>query len=196
MQPKIRYKKAKISERFFPLGGMHYPWSPWVLDSDAYNKEQAWLNKAWGMLAEEGLVTFEVEPERTQVAIRAMALALMYLDFCGKVFEVNTEEPPVADWADILGLTQEMLIAKSNHLCQKSYTIQDLEEEGEEFLYNMIVELSNYARDEVFDALVNNFGDINDFFMSLTEIHPYDNDNAHDAFAWFYEKMYPIDVPN
>jgi hypothetical protein len=186
MLPDIRYKKANIGKRFFPLGGMYYPLSPWVLDSDSYKKEQAWLNKAWCMLAEEGLVTFETEPERTQVAIRAMALALMYLDFCSKVFEEMTDEPPVVNWTDILGLTKEMLLASYNSLSQTSYTIQDIEDEGEEYLWSMIV---NNVRSEVFDALLKRYGDIDVFFESLAEIHRYDKDNSFDAFAWFEEKM-------
>ena len=101
MQPNIRYRKANIGNRFFPLGGIHYPLSPWVWDSDAYKNDQAWFDKAWCMLTEEGLTSFETESDRTQVAIRAMSLALMYLDFCGEVFEEITYEPPVIDWADI-----------------------------------------------------------------------------------------------
>lgn len=189
MLPNIRYKKTNIKKQFFPLGG-NYPLSPWVLDSIAYKKEHEWLNKAWGMLADEGLVTFDSEPERTQVAIRAMALALMYLDFCGKVFEEITEEPPVVTWVDILGLTQETLLASCNRLSQSIYTIQDIEDQGEEHLWSMIV---NHSRGEVFDALLKRFGDIDYFFESLAEIHPYDNDNANSAYSWFCEKMYPID---
>ena len=190
MRPNIRYKSAIIRKTDFPLGGMHYPLSPWVLDSDAYKKEQAWLNKAWCMLAEEGLVTIETEPERKLVAVRAMSLALMYLDFCWKVFEEMTEEPPVDAWVGILGLTQEMLLDSCKRLNQRNYTIQDIEDEGEERLWSMI---ANNARGEVFDALLKRFGDIDDFFESLAEIHPHDNDNALSASAWFYEKMYPID---
>lgn len=187
MRPIIRYKKANIRKRFFPLGG-NYPLSPWVLDSDAYKKEQAWLNKAWCMLAEEGLVSFEGEPERTLVAIRAMSLALLYLDFCGKVFEETTEEPPVDAWVDILGLTHEMLLASGKRLNQ-NYTAQDLEDEGEESLW---IKAANDTRDEVFDALLKRFGDIDDFFESLADIHPCNHDNASFHIHWFNEKMTPI----
>ena len=90
----------------------------------------------------------------------------------------------------IYRLDKEMLLSCCNKLSQKHYSIQDIEDEGEENLWIMIV---NNMRVEVFDALLRRFGDIVIFFESLVEIHPCDNDIALSAFAWFDEKMPPID---
>jgi len=193
MSPIIRYRKANIGKRYFPLAGMNYPLSPWNLNTDPYKKEQVWLNKAWLMLVEEGMVTFDAEPERTQVAVRAMALALMYLDYCGMIFEVSTDEPPVEAWAESLGLTRETLLARYNRLCGKNYTFQDIEDENEEHLWTII---ANEARGEVFDVLLKGFGNINDFFDSMLEIARHNHDHALDAFVWFEEKMPPRYIEN
>lgn len=192
--PKMTLNKATIGKRFYPLTGYRYPLSPWTVDSEPFKKEQAWLNKAWKLLVADGLVSFENESERTQVAIRVIALAVMYLDFCEKIFQNPHFEPPIEEWADILGLSTEEVLCNFNVKFHKNFVTQDVEEEGPEFLRKIIEQLADKSREEVFDSLLKGFGDINDFFDSLAEIQSHDHDIAMDEFAWFSEKMYKFKI--
>jgi hypothetical protein len=177
------YKKRLSHPHFLQLG-------PWALGTDPYNKEIALLGKAWGVLTEKGLASYANDYERAKVSIRAIAIALMYLDFCWHLFDEANDEPAILEWAGRLELDSYQVVPLYNERIALENPVEDLEDDDEDTLRELILELANEARNEVFDALVAGFGDEESFFESLVAIHGHDADRALDTYGWFSEKMY------
>jgi hypothetical protein len=60
--------------------------------------ELAWARHAWSALAEAGLTDADDEVERITAAVRLLALAAIYRDFCARAFDEGT----IGEWREEL----------------------------------------------------------------------------------------------
>ena len=61
--------------------------------------EKYWFEHAWNVLTRQGMTGYNNSREYYEVWIRAVALARVYHQFCGMVFDENTE-PNYTDYID------------------------------------------------------------------------------------------------
>jgi len=159
----------------------------WALRTASYRKEQDWLNNAWQKVRKS--VPADDDIKEAKLAIKAISLALIYLDFCVLAWEeeVNRE---YGDWARELGITPQVL---------RKLTVlaPDVAEEIEDdyCLYaDLILKLANDAREEVFDILCPVFNDYPEMIDDMAAIKdpPDFSDVSDKVSSWFYEKCYYI----
>jgi hypothetical protein len=124
--------------------------------------ELRFAEEAWGHLAKAGLAEAETELEQTQVKIRFIALACVYLDFCAIAKDEDCE-PAFDDWAhdleiDLFRVGQ--LVGKSDEDCNNAADEYDFQR------YAMTV-LTDRCRSDLQRALVAGFGNEQTLYSAL-----------------------------
>lgn len=123
--------------------------------------EVAWARQAWKALRRANLTSYRDELEKQRVLIRFMALAVIYIEFCGQAWE-ETVEPRVGDWASDLRLSPFRIvqIVGEDFVAEWYVDDNDMLRHAAEML---IVE----ERPRVIRALVAYYGDLQELFVVL-----------------------------
>jgi hypothetical protein len=119
----------------------------WSIQSDKHLREQYWLGSAWGEILQANPKA-ESDREKVALALKAIALGLIYLDFCYFAWDEDSEREYV-QWAKRLQITPSKLIEMG--LVDKT-EVMDIEEDDLEYK-DVQLRLANEKRDEVFDIL-------------------------------------------
>lgn len=171
-------RRRGLNERFFPL-----EIGNWAFGTDYYDREQDWLDKAWQKVKKS--VSADDDLRDGRLAIKAISLGLIYLDFC-KLGWDETVCRDYADWARVLGITPQLL---------KKMAAPNISEDDEDDDYqysDLILLLANNSREEVFDILCPNINNYPEMVADLAAIKDSSEfANILDKVApWFYEKCY------
>ena len=131
----------------------------------AHGCEYQWAQVAWSHLADACLTAYQTEGDRCRVAIRFLALAQIYLDWCARADE-QEEYDDLSGWADELGIG-------AFRLGQLAATAR-IEGDNDEALRDAALSrFTHRARPEVREALLKGFGGNDGLFLSLWRInHP------------------------
>ncbi len=133
--------------------------------------EREWAKQAWHHVTAAGLTLYSCERERTRAAVRFIALAELYLDFCA----IALDEPTDGNaWylAEPLGITAKGLRDLSDR--------DTPEPEDEDAPTEILEELSDSVRAEVVSALLRGFDGPTPLFLSLWRSHLPEPDHLFD----------------
>jgi hypothetical protein len=159
----------------------------WALRTASHDKERDWLNNAWQKVTNS--VKADDDVKKAKLAIKAIAVALIYLDFCvlGWEEEVSWE---YSDWAKELGLTPQIL----KQLAVLTPEVTEEIEEDFGLYEELILKLANDSREEVFDILCPVFNNYPELIEELAAINDYhsSSDVSDRVCSWFHEKCYYI----
>jgi hypothetical protein len=114
--------------------------------------ELRWAREAWDALIRAGLATYENEVERCEAAIRFMALAALYHDFCERAWDEGVS-PDYLSWAEelrILPFRMGQLVGREEGFLDDSHEVE----------HNALKFLADRAREEIVPALREGFHDI------------------------------------
>jgi hypothetical protein len=123
--------------------------------------ELEWARCSWQALARAGLATYRNERERCQVAIRLLALAGLYHDFCAVAWE-EYQEPQYVEWAEGLGIGPfrvGQLVGGDR--------LWDTADDDDATFAQALEHLVNEERQRVLASLREGYGDVSGLFVSL-----------------------------
>jgi hypothetical protein len=171
--------------------------------------EMKWARKAWFHLRTKGLTSYRTDVERTMVLVRLGTLALMYREFCEIAFGESQGDFEWVQW-DQLGIESSSLPqlvhpeTDSNEADgrgaedREEGEIDDGDADGDLDINDALQELSQRVRPEIYEALVDGFGDDSMLFASLwrTVSHESLEDTVNEvtpekgeAFSWICQGM-------
>jgi hypothetical protein len=125
--------------------------------------ELRWAREAWEILGRAGLSRYHGERERATVAIRFLALAGFYHDFCEIAWE-EYSEPEYDEWATSLGVSPfrvGQLIADA-----ADFDEDDTDDDGDD-VSAAVRYLAEQERPRVVRALRNAYGGTSGLFLAL-----------------------------
>jgi hypothetical protein len=132
----------------------------------------AWARYAWDVLTRAGLANFRTEQDRCKVAIRFLALAGFYLEFCETAFEERIE-PDYTGWAPELNVSPFRI--------GQLFSSAEVEEDDELAVESALEHLVDEARAEVVGALVRGFGGRSGLFVAMWRTAAAEEDDEADA---------------
>jgi len=171
--------------------------------------EMKWARKAWVHLRTKGLTSYRTDAERTMVLVRLGTLALMYREFCEVAFDESQGNFEWVQW-DQLGIESSTLPQLAHTEIDSNEAdggrAEDREEgatdngdaDGDLDVDNALRQLSQRVRPEIYEALVDGFGDDSMLFASLwrTVAHESLEDTVNyvtpekgEAFSWICQGM-------
>jgi hypothetical protein len=129
--------------------------------------EREWAKQAWHHVTAAGLTLYSCERERTKAAVRFVALAELYLDFCAIALDEQTGRDT---WylAEPLGITEEDVRALHGAGKRES---EDDESDDDDLPGYILEELSDRVRPEVVSAILRGFDGPTELFLSLWRSH-------------------------
>jgi hypothetical protein len=123
--------------------------------------ELAWARQAWECLAKAGLADATTELDRHRVAIRFIAVASVYREFCAFAWKKNTRSH-YAEWAVFLDLNS----LRIGQLLGEKATLPEKAKE-ERLLDEAVAILANRERPQLHKALVGAWGGVSKLFISM-----------------------------
>ncbi len=137
-----------------PLLSRMYVWSG--------NPEAGWFHRAWRGLEKAGLTSYANETERHWVYLRALALGMMYGDYC----YLEWDEP--VDMASALIDSDLHETLRPIRIGAMAHDIIDSDETDDETLFlDAIQVLAQELRLSVYDAILREFGDSVELYIGL-----------------------------
>ena len=127
--------------------------------------ELLWARQAWESLAKAGLADASSELDRHRVAIRFIALATIYREFCTLAWKKNTRSH-YAEWAVFLDLYPLRL----GQLLGEKATLPEKAKE-ERLLDEAVALLANRERPALHKALLAAFGGVSKLFIAMWRTH-------------------------
>ncbi|MDM3849716.1 MAG: hypothetical protein PT120_07515 [Aphanizomenon gracile PMC649.10] len=126
--------------------------------------ELKWAKDAWEILTTSGLITYSNEIERAEKLIYFLSLAGIYRDFwclaADECWEIEYKEI-----ADSLGIGIEAF--NKQQLIEYIELIQEDTDIENNFYNSCFQELADENREIVYSSLLQGFGDVSEFFVSL-----------------------------
>ncbi len=162
-----------------------------------HGRELEWAQVAWGHIAAAGLTTYRSELERCRVAMRLLALAQLYLDWCSRADE-QSEEDDLSSWAWELDIgTFRLGQLMSDYPGMKGDDDDDLRGAA-------LRRLAAKERGNVHNALLTGFEGENRLFLSLWRINhpapvprpPEPEKPAEPQKLLFTDRMFPDETPS
>ncbi len=123
--------------------------------------EMAWARQTWELLAEQGLTAATDELARHRAAVRFLALACVYHDFCYHAWKKDVQ-PRLADWAYYL----ELQPLRIGQLLGPEVPLKGAITEVET-LEAALAELARRERPVLFKALVGALGSPSKLFVAM-----------------------------
>lgn len=123
--------------------------------------ELRWAKEAWTHLTSRGLASYSNDLEKCRTKIRLIALAAFYCDFCYLAWD-EAAYPTYDLWAELLEISEVrvgQLIGSDSEL--------STEEEEERLFQEVLRKLVRSARQEVFGALVDAYGNTSALLVAL-----------------------------
>lgn len=123
--------------------------------------EQEWAKRVWNKIVERGLADYSTELDRHRVIVRFVTLAVIYHDFCELAWDEDT-------WDDYAYWTEDLAISPF-HLGQligqdPEWQEPDADETLERHAFRFLTER---ARDQLYEVLIDYFGDVDKLYDSL-----------------------------
>lgn len=163
--------------------------------------ELEWAGRAWSALVEAGLARYRGELDRCRAAVRLLALAGIYSDFCLAAFDEDS--PP-----DYATLAAELDVGplRAGQLVGDDEAWDDQVDE-EALIEDVVRSLADAARPEIVPVLLRAFGGVSGLFVALwrttssddgADVDQDDDEILNDvtpeklaAFAWLEEGCCP-----
>jgi hypothetical protein len=134
--------------------------------------ELRWAKEAWQKLESAGLTKYVNDLEYTRVAIRFLALAAIYHDFCEMAWEEESYASYyLAGWSQMFDLSPSCVgqLVRVELSTNESLDDGNLTDESEEDLIDTALDqLFDRARAEVVKALVEQYGSPEELLVSLS----------------------------
>lgn len=136
--------------------------------------ELAWFKKAWHGLIAAGMADYSNDEQRHWVYIRAVALGMMYGDYCQLEWdEYCDDDSSINELYDVDDISQ----VRIGNMVDEHHWIDGCDER-EQFC-SMVLELVAEIRLEVYDAIEKEFGDVCLLYagLFLSREHETDHEN-------------------
>ncbi|HNU70710.1 MAG TPA: hypothetical protein PKL48_03245 [Thermodesulfobacteriota bacterium] len=116
--------------------------------------ELAWFKKSWHGLVAAELANYSNDEERHWVFIRAIALGIMYDDYCQLEWDVYSDADSL-----ILELYGQEVISPTRigNMVERNFEVDETDDQ--QLFCSMILDLVAQVRLKVYDALVKEYGD-------------------------------------
>jgi len=149
--------------------------------------EQEWAKRVWDKAVERGLADYSTDLERHRVIVRFVTLAAIYHDFCELAWE-EVASHEYAYWTEDLGIS-------AFHLGQligqdTEWNKPDLDEILTDRAFRF---LANREREQVYEILIDCFGDVNKLYDALLRTTDPDAEEYEDAEGNGYTE---VNTPN
>ncbi|HQH53731.1 MAG TPA: hypothetical protein PKY01_14980 [Candidatus Hydrogenedentes bacterium] len=136
--------------------------------------ELVWFAKAWRGLAAAGLTAYSNEEEKHWVCIRAVALGIMYGEYCYLEWEQYCD-PPSCIYE--LYHDEEMSHVRIGNMADREFETNEAEDM--ELFCLAVLDLVSQVRIEVYDAICKEFGDPTTLYAGLYASREEDNDQEN-----------------
>lgn len=145
--------KKTSGDQFFDIYGDH--------------SDRNWARIVWKSLERRGLADYTGPEEKHRILLRLMTLGAISHEFCYVAWKEG-EHPPLADWADAVGMDPALVIrAAGGGLAAQL----NLEKDEEDAVYDeALKEAVEHVRPEMFRQMVDMFGGKTFLFASLWKI--------------------------
>lgn len=124
-------------------------------------REKYWYQNAWNILQKHGMTRYTTERERCEVLLRAVAISMVYEDFC----MADCEESPSYDYLyEVDGDISELVLGQLYGAKHSDEIIESYSE--------AIFILANDLRREVVSAIKSEMNDIEIYAHLMCTVHP------------------------